>query len=665
MKTSFKRIVLLLASIALVSGCNNVTSNTTFKEATSKIESSNLVSSSRDSKASSQSSSGSSRVPTTSVNTNPHNCENHQLNETIVKEATLLEKGIKNFKCPNCNADFDDYYYKMDEFAFNDMTFMDDGNEHEILISGLLPYGVTVDYENNKLKGIGNKEATAKFYDESNNLILEKKAKINIVANIGLPNIRITTDDGEDPDFHSVNGERPYKGMKMTIDNCENQYKKNEVVGEIKVRGNSTNQESVAKRAFRIKLSSKANLLGLNDGIKEKSWVLLADFFDQSRFRNESAFNMGNSLFNYSGYYCSDYKHVTLYMNGENRGVYLLAEQQQAKKGRVPVNEADDGVTTTKTGYLFEIDGLASQQNHVDSSTHMGTHEGDPCFTTGTGSSGGMWGGWGGQGGDSINGVNISDKAYVIKTDVYGDEQVPFLKDYLNNVLKAFKGTLKGEDKKIVNENGELEDSPYTTQYETLNTYLDLDSFFRMYLLQEYLKDYDVGWGSFYMYVDFSAKSVAKRLTMGAPWDFDLGEGNKQGNGGFGSSGGKDNEIPSSGISSTKDKFLNGSSYTNGMTTFNPWLYLLSQTDFFQDTIKKYYSVFANSGIYERMINEIQYERVAFKSAFDDNHTRYGKGASGATLMQTRQYNSHEEATNYLVKWYQERKEYLDQTWGK
>ena len=668
MKTSLKKIVLFLVSAALISGCSNSISTAFSSNKTESQVSSALVTnkSSTPSTSSSAQVISSSKTPTTSINTNPDNCNNHQLNETVVKEATLLEKGTKHFKCPNCTADFDDSYYKMDEFVFEDMTFMDDGNEHEILIDGLLPFGVTVQYENNKLKGIGSKLATAKFYDEDNRLILEKTATINIVNNIGLPNIKIVTDDGEDPDWHSVNGERPYKDMKISIDNCDDQYKKVDVTGQMKVRGNSTNQSSVAKRAFRLKLGSKTNLLGLNDGVKEKSWVLLADFFDQSRFRNASAFSVGNALFNYSGYYSSDYKHVVLYMNGENRGVYLLAEQQQAKSKRIPIREAEDGDTGVKTGYLIEIDGLASQNGKIDNSTHIGTHEGDPFFTTGTGSVGGF-GGFGGQGGESINGVRISDKAYVVKTDVFGDEQVPFIRDYTNNVLTAFKNLLKGEKKQIVDGDGKLIDSPYTTQYETLNAYLDLDSFFRMYILQEFLKDYDVGWGSFYMYVDFTPNAVANRLTMGAPWDFDLGEGNKQGSGGgfgFGGQGGNDKEIPSSGISSTKDKFLNNSSYTNGMTTFNPWLYLLSQTDFFNDMIKKYYSIFDNSGIYERMVNNIQYERVAFKSAFDDNHTRYGKGASGATLMQTRQYDSHNDAVDYLVKWFGERKEYMDQAWA-
>ena len=670
MKQSVKKLVMLLALSGLVSGCavQASTSENSNNSFTASISSS--VSESENSSSNTTSESSSSSFVTSSTNLNPDDCTNHQLTKTIIKEATLLEKGTVHYHCPNCGFDADGDCYKMDEFVFDDMSYMYDGNSHKVMIEGVLPYSVTVQYENNERKELGTQEATAKFYGDNNVLIMEKKAKINITENIGLPNVRVETVDGEDPDWHSHDGEREYKDMKLTIDNAgQASYEFSNLAGQIKVRGNSTNQESVAKRAFRLKLGGKTNLLGLNDGLKEKSWVLLADFFDQSRFRNETAFAMGNSLFNYSGYYSSDYKHVNLYMNGENRGVYLLAEQQQAKKGRIPINEAAENYTGTDVGYLIEIDGLVTQQGHVDSTTHIGTLEGDPCFTTGTGSSSG-WG-WGGQGGDSINGVSISDKGYAVKTDTYGDDQVPFIRDYMNNVLKAFKGLFKDGTKQIVNENAELVDSPYTTQYDTLNAYIDVDSFMRMYVLQEFMKDYDVGWGSFYMYVDFSSKSTVKRLTMSAPWDFDLGEGNKQGSsggwGGLGGQGGSssDKDIPTSGISSTKDNFLNNSEYATGMTTANPWLYMLSQTDFFKDMFKKYYSIFDKSGIFDKMISNIEYERVAFKDVFDDNHTRYGKGASGATLMQTRQYDSFTEATTYLISWLTERKAYLDSVYLK
>ena len=376
MKTGIKNLTLLALLASLISGCSQPLAASSNKESITSMESSGSSFSSENNSSSAssneRSSSSTSSVSYSSVELNPNECQNHQLNETVVKEATLLEKGVKHYQCPNCGASFDEDYYKMDECAFNDITYMDDEEEHAILIEGVLPYGVSVQYENNTIKGLGSKEATAKFINDKNQVFLEKKANISIIANTGIPNIKITTVDGEDPDWHSHNGIKEYKQITaFAIDNCPDAYKKSGVTGEMKVRGNSTNQEQVTKRAFRLKLDGKPNLLGLNGGAKCKSWVLLADFFDQSMFRNAIAFSIGNDLFNHSGYYASDYRHVNLYMNGDYRGVYLLAEQQQANKNRIPVNEPDEDVTSTKVGYIVEIDGLVNSSK-VDSTTHIG-----------------------------------------------------------------------------------------------------------------------------------------------------------------------------------------------------------------------------------------------------------------------------------------------------
>ena len=662
---NFERFILLIVTTSLLNACNinQRSGEASFNNDYSSLSSLSFSSfshianeSSSDVQSKSSSSSKSEFVGSSSekeLSSNSQTCSNHIPQEEIVKTATIINKGIKRATCPNCGGFTESYYYDLDEFEFADTTYQYDGEERELLIKGLLPYGTHVEYENNKLTDIGEKTATAKIYDNENNLLVSKTAKLSIVQKIGMANIKVTTEDGEDPNWKTQSdGTRAYKNISLSIDNCFDGYQKNNVAGEIKVRGNSTNQESVAKRAFRFKLSSKNNLLGLNNGIKEKSWVVLADFFDQSRFRNESAFIMGNALFNYTpNLYCSDFQHVKLFMNGEDRGVYLLAEQQQAKNKRIPINEAESAEDGTKIGYLVEIDGLVSQKNRIDSSTGLGISEGDPCFQT--------------DSAGKVNNVSISSKPYVVKSDTFSDEQNLFIKKYLSACTKAFANVCNGT-LKVVDENADIQDSPYPTAYETLNSFIDVDSFFRMFLLQEFLKDYDVGWGSFYLYVDFSKNSKVKRLTMSAPWDFDLGEGNKQagGFGGWGGWGGQssssDKDIPSSGISSTKDSFLSSSEYTNGMTTFNPWLYMLSQTDFFKEMLKKYYSSFANSNVYENIINQIAYERVIFADEFNDNHTRYGKGASGATLMQTRQYDSHKDAVDYLLKWFNERKEYLD-----
>ena len=661
---NMQKIMLLLASTSLVLACQgrkpSEASSSEEKQSSVINESSKEDSSKQPVSESSKESelvSSSINQPSSesSLESNPGTCTNHTYQDTIKVQPTLLERGILRKECTVCNGFEEQYIYKLDEYAFKDVTYQYDGNERELLIEGVLPYGTTVEYENNKIKDIGQKEATARIYDSEHNLLDTKTAKISIIENIGLPVIKVVTTDGEDPDYHSEGGEHPYKDMTASIENCNDSYKLTNVAGQIKVRGNSTNQSGVGKRAFRFKFNSKVNLLGLNDGIKEKSWVVLADFFDQSNFRNATAFEMGNSLFNYSGYYTSDYQHVTLYMNGENRGVYLLAEQQHAKKSRIPVNEPEETETGTNVGYLVEIDGLVQQQGHIDSQTGLGTLEGDPCFQS--------------DSAGKVNNVSISAKPYVIKTDTWNDEQRLFIKKYISNCTKAFANICNGT-LKVVDQNAEIIDSPYDNAYDSLNAFIDVDSFMRMYLLQEYLKDYDVGWGSFYMYVDFSTKSTVKRLTMSAPWDFDLGLGDKQSSGSWGGWGGwggqgqsssSDKDIPSSGISSTKDDFLSGSEYTSGMTTFNPWLYMLSQTNFFKEMFKKYYSIFANSDIYQRMMNNIAYERVAFLDSFNDNHQRYVLDInSSAFNMQTRRYDTFKDAVDYLEKWLSERKEYLD-----
>ena len=612
MKNNTKKMVLLLMAVMLIGGCDAAISSSENKG--SNINSVNST-------TSNNSSANSNSINNQSSNSNASS------NQTSLPTPDGTLDNIGN-----------------NEYVFENSTYQYDGQEHAAVIDGLLPYGYRVEYENNTQTEIGEHLATAKIYNAKNELVATKTATIKVIPYQGFPNMRIDTADGTDPDHkNDSTGQKPYKSMELTIDNCDSAYTKNKVSGQIRVRGNSTNQESVSKRAFRIKMGSKTNFFGLGKGnkqTKEKSWVLLADFFDLSMFRNASAFMMGDALFNYKdNYYCSDFKHVNLYMNGEYRGIYLLAEQQQAKTNRVPINELDDDdseTTSNNIAYLVEIDGLVTQKNRVNSQTGLGTSEGDPCFTTNVGSNAG-----------SVSGVRISDKPYVIKTNINTDDQALFIRKYLTNCTIAFANVCNGS-LKVVDAEGNILDSPYSNAYETLNSFIDLDSFFRMYLLQEHCKNFDVGWGSFYLYVDFSSNSHVKRLTMSAPWDFDLGLGNKT----------------SGSITKTNDDFLSSSSYANGYTTNNPWLYMLSKTDFFQEMFKKYYYSFSASGVMNKIISFINYESKAFAEEFTSTYDAVGyssdKGASGATSMQTRQYKKHEDAVTYLTKWLIDRKEYLD-----
>ena len=540
----------------------------------------------------------------------------------------IQSKGVK-YVCSKCGQEkYDNASYDLNEYTFADQTYMYDGNEHQLTIKGMIPFGSTVEYENNSLKEIGEKEAIARVYDEKHQLIDLKKAKIHIVENTGMPNIRIDTNNVP------VESTETYVAMTLSTDNCAQSYVKSNVPGEIRCRGNGT--MTYDKKPYRIKFTSKNNLFGLNKGAKAKSWVLLAEYADQSMVRNATAFYLGNSLFNYSNNYCSDYMPVNLYLNGSYNGVYLLAEQQQANSNRIKINEAKDGYTGTDVGYLIELDSRASEEDYY--------------FSVGKGNDWSMFPGGGGWGGgeqpDKLDGASLYRKDYAIKTDVFSQEQVTFIKKYLTNVYYAFYKAVHGDGLYVLDENNNLVASPYTTQFETLNSIIDLESVFKMYLLYEYMKDVDVGFGSFYMFVDFSSTSKYKRLTFGAPWDFDWSSGNVNTSECYGSS---------------------GEYCSKSQGYFNPWFFMFSRTDFFRSTFKQYYSVFKNSQILDGAIAQADYFASAFKNDYEKNYEKWnnlGQITPKYTPNIASSFKTHQDAVDYLTKWLKDREKSLDQIFG-
>ena len=586
--SKIRKIILVSVIALLLPCCGNVSSSSYSEESTSAISDSAIVSSSSE---------------------EPAKCAHPNLSEaTVVKAATIIESGISRRTCLSCGETFETTTYKLDEYSFKDAYYMYDGESHDLLIKGMIPYGTSVEYENNSLKEKGTKEVTANIFDIDHHLIDSKKATIHIVDNVGFANIRIDTNGVE------IQDKENYVNMTLAVDNCESKYVASNLGGGIRFRGNGT--MTYPKKAYRLKFSSKTNLLGLNKDAKAKSWVLLADYADQSMMRNATALYMGDSLLNYSNNYASDYKHVNVYMNGEYNGVYLLAEQQQANKNRININEAADDNTSTDVGYLLELDNYAKEEDYY--------------FEIGN-----NWG-------DTVKGVNLPRKAYTIKTDVFDTAQVNYIKKYLGNVYSAFISAVNGKGLKVVDEELNLIDSPYDNQYETLNSMIDLESVFKMYVLHELIKTVDVGFSSFYMFVDFSKTSQYKRLTFGAPWDFDWSSGNV-------------NESPYT----TSQGEYNSTNFAH----LNPWFFMLSKTDFFKTMIKKYYKVFLDSGILLGAINQANYEASAFANEFARNYDKWptlGTIIPKYTPDSVKSYKVHKDAVDALINWLNKRKTSMD-----
>lgn len=357
-----------------------------------------------------------------------------------------------------------------------------------------------------------------------------------------------------------------YEKCSISVVNKYGQTELTDSPAEVKVRGNWTT--SYDKKALRIKFkkdaddNNKHSMLDLNGGKDFKNWVLLAEYKDWSMLRNSCAFKMAKIID--SNYYASDFQPVNVYFRVPNKdgelenkywGVYLLAEQQEIKKNRVNITEADEDYKGTDIGYLLEYDSYAYNEPELQ---HFSATFGQTI--------------------KDINGTDIytnsSDfnKYFTIKNDVYDAAQRNFIKNYINNVwLICYNAAYNGTYKQFNSDYTALEDCPEgTTCQECIEKIIDVDSLVAAYILQEIACDPDLYYSSFYLNVDFGKKGD-KKLRFDAPWDFDSTMGNKKfcvdGEGFY---------------AGTKAKDVNGKDGNFG----NPWMLILTRQPWFQKMVK-------------------------------------------------------------------------------
>ena len=121
-------------------------------------------------------------------------------------------------------------------------------------------------------------------------------------------------------------------------------------LSQIKGRGNST--WLCVKKPYQIKLDSKTDLLQTGDkSNKAKTWVLLANYNDQSLIRNTIALDLGYEM---GMEHSMENRAVDLYYDGEYRGSYLLTEKVQINKGRVDITDLEELNTAANKGTDIE-----------------------------------------------------------------------------------------------------------------------------------------------------------------------------------------------------------------------------------------------------------------------------------------------------------------------
>lgn len=119
----------------------------------------------------------------------------------------------------------------------------------------------------------------------------------------------------------------------------------------IRGRGNST--WGMDKKPYRLKLDSKASLLGMSN---DRDWALLANHTDKTLLRNITAFEISRIV---GMSWTPGSLSIDLYLNGRYQGVYALTEHVKVSKERFNielVDENDNEGDAVTGGYFLELD---------------------------------------------------------------------------------------------------------------------------------------------------------------------------------------------------------------------------------------------------------------------------------------------------------------------
>ena len=280
-----------------------------------------------------------------------------------------------------------------------------------------------------------------------------------VMMQSGLPSIHITLEGTSLDEIHA-DKDKKHKGNNIYIMDPGGEYDLVvEGALEIKGRGNSTWRE-YEKKAYQIKFDEKTSILGMG---KAKKWVLLANASDDSMMRTQLVYNMAKQMD--MGFVCS-LEYVDLWIDGEYRGTFLAGDKVEPGSSRLDLqNDA---------GALFEHDeAFYMEEDYWLYSTILGRH-------------------------------------FVMKEIVEEEDAI------IESAMTEFEAAVD----ELANY---LYSTPsYQVTLEDLSAMIDVDSFVKYYLVNEYAMNRESFATSFYWYKD----GPDDVIHLGPLWDFDTCMGN-------------------------------------------------------------------------------------------------------------------------------------------
>ena len=397
-----------------------------------------------------------------------------------------------------------------------------------------------------------NTEVTARFRQEHTDI----------------PLIVIDTENGS-----AVSSREDYIFCGVTVSDPNNDENCGNYTAQIRGRGNAS--WNFQKKGYKIKFSSKTNLLGIGSE-KNKDWVLVSCHGDQSMLRNYITSRMGQLLDGIE--YSPSCSYAEVIMNGSYLGVYLVSEQVEEKSGRIISSQ--DNENYDANSYLIELDMYAAGEPFVDY-------------------------------------IAVGSQPYSIKSEVTKEEG-EYLLDFMKKADAAVKSGNKSEVEK----------------------YICLPSLVDTFIIQEFSKNIDVGWSSLYI-----LKEADGLLHYTAPWDFDLAFGNDYR------------------LDNGSAEKLYAAYGRDGFEQNNGWFIKLWSYSWFREEIARRW--FEIGDILDTVYDETKAFGEKLEEPMERNYEKWNSLKSRTHMQPDSilRLNSYSEHVEYLLEWYNERREYLDKTY--
>ena len=266
------------------------------------------------------------------------------------------------------------------------------------------------------------------------------------------------------------------------------------------LRLEETIHRHLKKKPFNIKFLGKADLFDMG---ASKKWCLLANHLDGTMIKDKIGYDFADEV---GLTFSPESVLIDLYINGDYIGNYTLSERIEISEARIDINDLEAWNERLNQGIDFDT-------------LDLGGVRGDESYLE-YGSS--MWV-------EIPNTPEPSKGAYLIEYELasrYDDEISGFISNYGQPIIVKSPEYASKEQVHYIQfyyqefEDAVLSEDGYNTLGKHYSDYIDIESYAKLYVFQEFVKNLDAAGTSLFFY-----KEEGKKLVAGPVWDVDLGFG--------------------------------------------------------------------------------------------------------------------------------------------